>query len=175
LTIKDTPSTKVPVRARPVRSVIPINVAKGQEHANWCWAACSQSVLDLRGQRVSQGALADDVPRLGGHCTLLPLPVPCDDGVTSAELTALLSRRLPTVVNAGVLSEAELTAELTSVPPRPVIIAFDWGHAGVVYGTSGNKFLFYDPLGPTIGEQSFSALNSYGPGAQTWSESWKGL
>jgi Papain-like cysteine protease AvrRpt2 len=167
--------TKIPVKPRLPRRKLPINVGNPQEHRNWCWAACSEAVLGFRRRPESQSHLADSVPRLGGGCSTAPLPVPCDQMLTSAEITTLLTARLPTPQQTRKISERTLSDELAA--GRPVMVGFSWGHVYLVYGTVGPSFMVYDPAGAAKGDLSYAQLATYhdDDDDNVWSHSWTGL
>jgi hypothetical protein len=167
--------TKLPVKPRLARRALHINLGHGQEHRNWCWAACSEAVLDFRRRPESQSHLADSVPRLGGGCSRSPLPVPCDQMLLSFEITTLLTARLPTTQQTRKISEQTLSNELGA--GRPVMVGFSWGHVCLVYGTVGPLFMVYDPAGAAKGDISYAQLATYhdDDGDNVWSHSWTGL
>jgi len=167
--------TKLPVKPRFARQALRIDVSTPQEHRNWCWAACSEAVLDFRRRPESQSHLANSVPRLGGGCSHSPLPLPCDQMLTSVEITALLTARLPTIQQTRKISEQTLSNELAA--GRPVIVGFSWGHVCLIYGTFGPSFMVYDPAGAARGDLSYAQLATYhdDDGENVWSHSWTGL
>jgi hypothetical protein len=175
MTTSEKKRTKIPVKTRLARRRLPINLGNGQEHRNWCWAACSEAVLDFRRRPESQSHLADSVPRLGGGCSQAPLPVPCDQMLTSVEITTLVKARIATTQQTGKISERTLSDELGA--GRPVIAGFSWGHVVLVYGTVGPLFMVYDPAGAAKGDQSYAQLATYhdDDGDNVWSHSWTGL
>jgi hypothetical protein len=156
------------------------DLAVGQLHTTWCWAACVQLVLAYRNHDESQCALANDVMRLtkDGNCCASSLPVSCDDGLFDAEVSDLFHTRGVTsqIVN-GSLTAQELKEQLDHL--KPVAVGLDWGHMLVVHGRTTvnrkDRFFVYDPLGPADGTATYSQIVDYGVGTNNWEVSWKEL
>ena len=181
--IKNPIKTPVPPLPQPPGVPLPIedkDLAVGQQHATWCWAASVQLVLVYRKQQALQCALANDVPRLtaDGNCCASSLPDSCNDGLFKEEVTDLFHYH---AINAkmvnGPLSKDQLKSQLDAL--RPVTVGLDWGHMLVVHGrTTDNghdRFFVYDPLGPADGTATYSQIVNYGVGTNNWNVSWKEL
>jgi hypothetical protein len=150
----------------------------GQEHPNWCWAACIDVVVRFR---TNPGLNQCDVAgsALGQACCGFGAASPCDVGQDTSQITSHFKTFGVPATEDVRLNALALTAELTA--GRLVGVHINWksggrGHMLIVYGcAAGNMFHVYDPLGPETETITISDLNNYMDGAGTWDLSWRNL
>jgi hypothetical protein len=140
-------------------SVLPVNRV-AQQQTFWCWAACAEMVLALKGQSMSQCAIAGialnraDCCSAGGATCNTTIPVA--DGPGSPSIMALYADPrigVRATFLPGFLRQQELRDEIEA--RRPVQAAFDQtttGHIVLVVGWqpdgSDARFLVHDPQDP---------------------------
>ena len=150
-----------------------------QEQTNWCWAACSQAVLDYYGNTIAQCDIANYASSRNGWCTTnICCTNPgsttcCNKGNCMYGANGCISDILAHwgVNNAGTAAALSVTTVRSEINTnyRPFVIRWGWtgggGHFIVARGadevnSGGNVLVWYMDPWPTTGcSQHFSTYS----------------
>jgi len=134
---------------------------KTQEKSNWCWAACSQAILEYYGTYVTQTQIADYA--VNGANQTYPL---CSNSLSGIDgILKHFDAILSTCRKAYAFFKSEIQQEIDA--GRPIQIGILWwaggGHAVVIRGIVGDYLYIMDPLyGPLIKTYNSTVINNSG-------------
>ena len=154
-------------RADGIAAVLPV-AQKYQEKTQWCWAGCSQAILEYYGVAATQTAIAAyGTPRIDNTWNYL---YGTDGSRRGIDMILDHFAGIDSTPYARCLSEPEVDSEISA--GRPPVVRWGWdsggGHFVVARGIDGGMIYLMDPwYGPTINAYSWVVSG----GGHTWTHS----
>ena len=156
-----------------------------QEHENWCWAACTQMVLQFHEKPVKQCDVARKKFTDQNTCNVENAILNCDEGCTETEVAHIYSKFKITPTPKPSFVEFEVLENEINTHKRPVEVGLQWPgngrHLVIVFAAfknaQGDTLLgVNDPwLGRSPAVHYESLKTAYTDERGTWIRTWLDL